>query len=164
VEIYGIRHGIAVDSAPSDAERWLTPKGIEKTKNLAQQLKETVGKLDLILSSPLVRAQQTAQVLLAAGCSEHLEIFDFLGPDGQIEPWLAWLKNYRSTQPTARRIALIGHAPNLGRWAELLVFGKVFDRIQLKKSGVVALRAPDDDSPLLGNCELLGLMPPKYWL
>jgi phosphohistidine phosphatase len=115
------------------------------------------------LSSPLVRAQQTAQILVAAGCSEHLEIFDFLGPDGQIESWLVWLQNYRLTQPTSQRIALIGHAPNLGRWAELLVFGKVFDRIQLKKAGMLALRAPVTDA-LLGNCELLGLMQPKYWL
>ncbi len=163
MEIYGIRHGIAVDSAPTDGERWLTPKGIDRTKELAQQLKQRIGKLDLILSSPLIRTQQTAQILLAAGCSEHLEIFDFLAPEGQIEPWLDWLQNYRSAQPTAQRIALIGHAPNLGQWAELLAFGRVSDRIQLKKSGVVALRAPASGTPL-GTCELLGLIPPKYWL
>jgi hypothetical protein len=43
------------------------------------------------------------------------------------------------------------------------VFGQVIDRLQVKKSGLVVLDAPDQE-PLLGKCHLLGLVPPKYWL
>jgi phosphohistidine phosphatase len=163
VEIYGIRHGIAVDSAPTDGERWLTAKGIEKTKELARQIKKAVGGFDAIASSPLVRAQQTAQVLVGAGCSDRLEILDCLAPAGRFEDWLDWLQNYQAAHPQTQRIAIVGHAPDLGQWAELLVFGQVCNRLQVKKSGLVVLRTPAQGE-LTGNCELLALLPPKYWL
>src|SRR5271170_5224137 len=64
--VYLVRHGIAVDredpDCPPDAERPLTKKGIEKARLVLKGLLELGAKPDVILSSPLVRALQTAEI------------------------------------------------------------------------------------------------------
>lgn len=162
MEIYAIRHGIAVAEAPSDAERWLTPKGIRRTSRVAHRYRKVFGAVDMLLTSPLVRAQQTAQILVAAKVSHQLEICDFLAPGGAIESWLTWLESYRQAQPQAHRIALVGHNPDLAQWCEKLVFGQVVGRLQLKKAGLIAIEAPDSGA-LWGNCTLQGVIQPRHW-
>jgi phosphohistidine phosphatase len=173
MEIFFMRHGIAEDLQPGgvDADRAafleenreLTAKGITKTERVARRMEEKGWEFDLVLSSPLVRACQTAQILLESGLSEMLETHPNLAPDGLLEDWLQWLESYRLTNPTAERLVLVGHEPNLSQWAEILVFGQVFDRIHLKKAGVIALQAPETED-LIGKCELLWLVPPKCWI
>jgi len=74
VRIYLVRHGDAVpeELAGSDRDRWLSPRGRESARILARLLREQSVTLDAILTSPLPRAVQTAE-LIAAGV-------DFLGP------------------------------------------------------------------------------------
>ncbi len=165
MEIFLMRHGIAEDLQPGemDADRELTTKGIAKTERVALSLQEKGWEFDLVLSSPLVRARQTAQILLESGLSGALEIHPSLLPEGSLEDWLQWLTSYRSTNSTTERLVLVGHEPNLSQWAEMLVFGQAFDRIHLKKAGVIALQAPDTKD-LIGKCELLWLIPPKCWI
>jgi phosphohistidine phosphatase len=165
MEIFLMRHGIAEDLPPggSDADRELTNKGITKTERVALSMQEKGWEFDLVLSSPLVRACQTAQILLESGLGKVLEIHPPLAPDGLLEDWLQWFQSYQLTNPTAKRLVLVGHEPNLSQWAEILVFGQVFDRIHLKKAGVIALQAPDT-TDLIGKCELLWLVPPKCWI
>jgi phosphohistidine phosphatase len=165
MEIFLMRHGIAEDlqSGEMDADRELTTKGINKTERVALSMQQKGWKFDMVLASPLVRACQTAQILLESGSSEVLEIHPNLAPDGLIEDWLQWLQSYRSTNPTVERLALVGHEPNLGQWAEILIFGQMFDRLHLKKAGVIALRIPETED-LIGKCELLWLMSPKCWI
>jgi phosphohistidine phosphatase len=165
VEIFLMRHGIAEDLQPGeiDADRELTTKGIAKTEIVARQMRKKGWEFDMVLSSPLVRTCQTAQLLLESGLSEVLEIHPNLLPEGLLEDWLEWLESYRLTNPTAERLVLVGHEPNLSQWAEILVFGQVFDRIHLKKAGVIALQAPDTPE-IVGKCELLWLIPPKCWI
>lgn len=73
VRIYLVRHGDAVpeEDAGSDRDRWLSPRGREAARVLGRLLREQAVAPDAILSSPLPRAVQTAE-LLAAG-------LDFLG-------------------------------------------------------------------------------------
>ncbi len=165
MEIFLMRHGIAEDLQPgeTDADRELIAKGITKTERVALSMQKKGWEFDMVLSSPLVRACQTAQILLESGLSEVLEIHPNLVPDGLLENWLQWLAFYRLTNPTAERLILVGHEPNLSQWTELLVFGQVFDRLHLKKAGVIALQAPDTED-LIGKCELLWLIPPKCWI
>ena len=63
LELYWLRHGIAEDKRPgnSDAERHLTQEGIEEVRFVAKFLDQLDVDFDLILSSPLVRAMETAQ-------------------------------------------------------------------------------------------------------
>ena len=165
MEIFLMRHGIAEDLEPGemDADRELTTKGIAKTGRVALSMQEKGWEFALVLSSPLVRARQTAQILLESGLSGALEIHSSLLPEGNLEDWLQWLISYRSTNSTTERLVLVGHEPNLSQWAEMLVFGQVFDRIHLKKAGVIALQTPDTED-LIGKCELLWLIPPKCWI
>ncbi|MFM6183502.1 MAG: phosphohistidine phosphatase SixA, partial [Dolichospermum sp.] len=80
MELYLIRHGIAEEHQPKlkDEERQLTLEGREKTEKIAQRLVKLGFNFDLILTSPLVRAYQTAEILIAAGLSSQLETSDHL--------------------------------------------------------------------------------------
>jgi phosphohistidine phosphatase len=165
MEIFLMRHGIAEDLQPGemDADRELTTKGIAKTEMVARHLHKKGWEFDMVLSSPLVRACQTAQLLLESGLSELLEIHPNLLPEGSLVDWLQWLESYRLTNPTSKRLLLVGHEPNLSQWAEMLVFGQVFDRIHLKKAAIIAIQTPDNPETV-GKCELLWLIPPKCWI
>jgi phosphohistidine phosphatase len=68
VRIYLIRHGDAVpeEEAGSDRDRWLSPRGREATRLLGRLLRDNAVAPDMILSSPLPRAVQTAELLAAS--------------------------------------------------------------------------------------------------
>mgnify|MGYP002777063883 CR=1 FL=1 len=161
-ELYLIRHGLAGEhgSYANDDERPLTEEGKQKTKQVANRLMELGLQFDLILTSPLVRARQTADILLAVGLSKHLEEFDALA-DGNLESWLTWLKSW---QPGSyRRLALVGHEPSLSQWAKSLVVGAAIGSLQLKKAGVIGLLLPDQIAPV-GHSTLFWLTPPRFLL
>ncbi|MBD2296263.1 phosphohistidine phosphatase SixA [Anabaena sphaerica FACHB-251] len=164
MELYLIRHGIAEEHQPGlkDEERSLTTEGRQKTEKVAQRLVKLGLKFDLILTSPLVRAQQTAEILIAAGLSSQLETSDHLSFEGDINSWLKdWLEPRKYTQKN--QIALVGHEPCLSSWAEILLWGEAKDRLLLKKAGMIGIKLPDDASPL-GRSQMFWLTPPKYLL
>src|SRR5580704_16346785 len=70
MQLYIVRHGIAIDrespKCPPDPERFLTEEGIEKTKQVARGVAELGVAPDLLLSSPYVRAMQTAEIFASA--------------------------------------------------------------------------------------------------
>ncbi|WP_413172762.1 phosphohistidine phosphatase SixA [Anabaena azotica] len=164
MELYLIRHGIAQEHQPGlkDEERQLTKEGRQKTEKVAQRLLKLDLHFDLILTSPLVRAQQTAEILIAAGLSSQLEISHYLSFEGDINSWLKdWLEIRNYTQQTT--IALVGHEPCLSSWAEILLWGEAKERLVLKKAGMIGIKLPDDGSPL-GRSQMFWLTPPKYLL
>jgi len=161
--VYLIRHGIAVDRAlaETDEKRPLTDKGRKKTKEVAKQIKDLGVTFDVILTSPLVRASQTAEILQEMGLSETLETFSALAPDGNIHEWINWWQNHTLQQELT--VALVGHQPDLGNWAETLLWGKAQEKLVVKKAGIMGLNCPPNQSPL-GASELFLLMPPKWIL
>jgi phosphohistidine phosphatase len=164
MELYLIRHGIAEEKQPGlkDEERQLTPEGRQKTEKVAQKLIKLDFKFDLILSSPLVRAHQTAEILIAAGLSSQLELSHHLSFEGNIHNWLTdWLQPRKYTQKT--RLALVGHEPCLSNWAEILLSGEAKDSLILKKAGMIGIKLPETGSPL-GRSQMFWLTPPKYLL
>jgi phosphohistidine phosphatase len=162
-ELYIIRHGLAGEhgSYANDDERPLTEDGQRKTKKVAKRLCELGLSADLILTSPLVRARQTADILLNAGFSKGLEESAYLAPDGSFEEWLTWLNRWRSSGSTT--LALVGHEPDLSSWAERLLWDSVGQRFILKKAGVIGLTLPDTGSPV-GKSQLFWLTSPKFLL
>jgi len=58
---------------------------------------------------------------------------------------------------------LVGHQPNLGNWAEMLVWGTIKNKIIVKKAGIIGLSIPDQEMPI-GNSELFLLTSPKWLL
>jgi phosphohistidine phosphatase len=163
IELYLIRHGIAADpeSYANDEERPLTDEGKQKTKKVAKRLCELKLDFDLILTSPLVRARQTAEILQAAGLSSHLEDSTDLGFNGDIHNWLNWLETWRQTGGTC--LALVGHQPNLGNWAETLVWGEGRGNLVVKKAGIIGVTIPETGSPI-GQSQMFWLTPPRMLL
>jgi phosphohistidine phosphatase len=162
MEVYLIRHGIATERGTyqNDDERPLIEEGRIKTKKVAEKLLSLGVKFDLILTSPLVRAYQTAEILAKVGLGKKIEILPALAPDGDIYQWLKWYSSFFSAHPHSK-LALVGHQPDLGNWAEMLVWGSIREQIIVKKAGLIGLKIPDLDNPL-GKSELFLLTSPKW--
>lgn len=162
-EVYLIRHGLAGERGtyPNDDERPLTLEGKKKTRQVAKRLRDLEISFDLMLTSPLVRARQTAEILLEVGLTHELETADFLAHGGTIDTWLEWLMTWN--RPAQARLALVGHEPDLSAWAEQLLWGEARGVLVLKKAGVAGLTLPDQGLAI-GNCSLFWLAPPRLLL
>lgn len=146
MDLYFIRHGIAVKRGATgidDEQRPLTPEGRRKTTLIAQNLEHRGIRLEHLLASPLVRAQQTAVILEKCGLATTFETYLPLAPGGSLEQfrqeWMA--------RPAIKSIGLIGHEPDLSSWAEMLLLGEVHGVLQLKKAGLIkiSLEEPERD-------------------
>jgi len=164
MKLYFVRHGLAGQSGDyaNDRERPLTEEGRAKTAKVAQKLAELGIKFDKILSSPLVRTRQTAEILVTEKLGDSVEEFSPLAPGGRIEDWLDWWRKsgYRGTD---QAIALVGHEPDLGHWTELLVWGQARGNLIVKKAGIIGIEVPDTEDAI-GQCELFVFIPPKWLL
>lgn len=165
--LYLIRHAIAIDRDPkildsltNDESRPLTKVGRKKMTQVADRLGKAGLKFDLIIASPLVRARQTADILIASQLSTQLEISSALAPAGNLSSWLNEWES-RATDSPINTLALVGHEPNLSEWAELLIFGKIHNRLILKKGGIIGLQYVDDRIEI-GTARLYCAIPPKY--
>jgi phosphohistidine phosphatase len=121
VELYLIRHGIAAnrgDEYPDDTKRPLTARGMARVKKQTAALAKLGVRIDLVLTSPLVRTRQTAEIV-AAGLPSKPSITntDALAPGGSYNMVIDELSKY------ARRshIALVGHEPGIGELAGRLI-------------------------------------------
>lgn len=163
MEVYLIRHGIAAEPTEysNDSDRPLTKEGSQKTAKVAKKFYKLGLRFELILTSPLLRARQTAEILLNAGLSDRAEEFAALAPGGNIQDWVNWWlkKRYNSNKYS---LALVGHQPDLGNWAEMLVWGNSKSKLEVKKAGAIGVRLPQDNP--IGNSELFLLTAPKWSL
>lgn len=164
MEIYFIRHGIAGERGEyaNDDIRPLSEEGKEKTLKVAQRLQKLGLKFNLILTSPLVRARSTAEILLQAGLSKQMLEFPPLAPGGDFQALVKWLLNSEYNQKQTQ-LALVGHQPDLANWAEMLVWGNSQEKLLLKKAGVIGVELPENLSPV-GNSTLFLLTSPKWLL
>lgn len=160
IELYLVRHGLAGerDASRDDRRRPLTAEGMERTRAVARRLRDTGLRLDGLFASPLVRARQTADLLSEAGMAKAVEESPLLAPGGDFAEWLRWLAGWR--RKGGRRLAIVGHEPDLGEWAERLVWGEVRHQLVLKKAGVVGLILPADGPPV-GRSLFFLLAPPR---
>lgn len=141
------RHGIAVDredpACPSEHDRFLTPKGIAKTHAAAQGLRALGLKPNIILTSPLLRAVQTAEIACAAFVYpvKKLQQIDALKPDGNPGDLFDELSGLK-----AEEILCVGHAPNLD---EVIAFaiGSHATVTSLKKAGLGSVEIESFSSP-----------------
>lgn len=164
MELYLIRHGIAEDRSKynRDEDRPLTKKGYEKTNQVAEKLLKMGIKFDLILTSPLLRAKETAKILQKSGLSQTLDESNDLAPNGQIKNFVDWLGKSLYNYKSESYLALVGHQPNLSNWTEKLVWGSnTNNKIIIKKSGIIGVRLPEKADPI-GNSELFLLTSPKW--
>jgi phosphohistidine phosphatase len=163
VHLYLIRHGIAAapEEYDTDSERPLTKEGERKTRKIAQRLYELEIQFDLILTSPLLRAQQTAQILQTADLSSKIEESGALAPSGDIGNWLEWYKHWQEIG--SRPLALVGHQPDLGQLGRNFALGSIARRPHPQKSRYHRLNPPETGSPV-GRSQMFWLTAPKFLL
>jgi phosphohistidine phosphatase len=156
--LYLIRHGLAVDRTPdlTDADRPLTPAGQQKTQRVAQRLVDLGIRGDRLLTSPLRRAQQTADILVAAGLAAQSQWAAYLAPGGDLAEAIADLP----AEPDGVSV-FVGHEPDLSTWAERLLWGQAQDRLILKKAGIIGLTLPAASADPIGHSSLFWLSPPR---
>lgn len=159
-ELYLIRHGLAAQRGTyaNDDERPLTEAGQKRTRQVAKRLKKLGLQFDYLLSSPLVRAQQTAEILKAEGLAQAITITTTLAPGGNL---ITWAAEY-GDRPW-QRLALVGHEPDLGHWAEQLVWSCQPGNLVVKKAAVIGLEVPEAHMTL-GSARLFWLTPPRLLL
>lgn len=156
-EVYLIRHGVAEersDKWADDSKRPLTPDGMSRMKKAARGLRNLDVTFDVILSSPLVRARQTADIV-SAELDDHPQIVDVdsLAPGATYNALIADLEKHSRK----RRIALVGHEPSLGELAARLIGSR--HAIEFRKGAVC--RIDLDDIPPHGPSDLRWMLPPK---
>jgi phosphohistidine phosphatase len=139
MKLYLVRHAeaIARTGEVPEAQRYLTPMGREFFRKTAKRMIRMGALPDRILSSPLVRALQTAEILAeAAGYTGSLIVTDRLAP-GFGRPAL---RAVLAKCADAEEVVLVGHEPDLGDLVASLL--AVREPRPLKKGEAVALRLP----------------------
>jgi len=140
MNLYIVRHAIAVERGTpgyeDDSQRPLTDAGREKMKKIAKGIRQLDFQLDVILSSPYVRARDTARILANGFKMEDKVTFsDHLIPSGNFES----LINEIHEKYDVANLALVGHEPMLSSLISWLTTGTTDTMITLKKGGVACL-------------------------
>lgn len=134
MKLWLLRHGEAGPYQPKDAERQLTPQGIWETQQSAQHLRNQ--PISILLVSPYVRAQQTAQHLCSAlNYQGPLETVDWITPESSTEEALQHLEAYAAYE----HLLLVTHQPFVGELGGLLVHGHRQDALPLKTGSLAEL-------------------------
>ncbi len=134
LELYLIRHGIAAERGedyPDDSKRPLTSTGMTRVRQEARALNALKVGFDVIISSPLTRTKQTAEIM-AGTLKEKPAIVtsDALAPAGTP----AGVMQEIARHARKARVALVGHEPNLGELAARLIGAR--SPIQFKKGAI----------------------------
>ena len=141
MKLYLLRLGDAGESSAAgyttDAARALSPKGIKRTRQLANALRQMEITFDAIYSSPLIRAQQTAEIVARSLMLEkQLRTTSQLAPDHALTDALALIE---SAAMKAKAILLVGHEPHFSQLISLLCTGGTNLGLSLKKGGLCRL-------------------------
>lgn len=156
-ELYLVRHALAAergDDWPDDTKRPLTANGASRFRDVVSGLVWLGVAVDEILTSPLVRARQTAD-LLSARLPEHppIKMVDELAPGHDVAQVIAEL----AKRVKRRRVAIVGHEPDLGELAAALVGAQ--RALPFRKGGVCRIDVSGLGSTRAGA--LIWFLPPK---
>ncbi|HSB12141.1 MAG TPA: phosphohistidine phosphatase SixA [Blastocatellia bacterium] len=160
MELYVIRHGIAEPLGQgndfSDEKRALTEDGRSRMREAARGLRKLGIEVDMLLTSPLIRAVETSDIVAAAigvGKKEVRQTAN-LAPGASAEALFAEIK----AQPGAESIALVGHQPDLGELISRIIQSSA-PSIQLKKGAVCCVNVSETVPSLRGD--LVWLLTPR---
>jgi phosphohistidine phosphatase len=156
MKVFFLRHGSALgrdEWKGADAERPLTSDGIEKLRNTAETLAHLDLALDAIITSPLVRARQTAEIV-----AKKLGLQAKLSEDQRLASGFneVQLHDILHEHARANAVMLVGHEPDLSDVIGKLIGG---GRVAMKKGGLALVELPN---PQTKRGELLWLFPPKW--
>lgn len=149
MQLLVIRHAKAEDaldfaqSGQPEALRPLTDSGRKKMQRAAVGLLSEVEFIDVLATSPLLRARQTAEIVAEAYVGRTVMELDALAPGGDPDQLLSWLRGHRDVSV----VAVVGHEPDLGELIGRLVCNRQQTVISLKKGAVCLLNLDPDVTP-----------------
>lgn len=146
VGIFLMRHGIAADLGVGgvirDADRPLTPEGRAKLQVLAEGMRRLDLKFNIIFTSPLLRARQTAEVVADVLELQHkVKVLESLAPGKSLigaESGKAELFIEMGAHSFARAL-LVGHQPDLSELTSFMLTGNRNLNVEFKKGGLCAI-------------------------
>jgi phosphohistidine phosphatase len=157
IQLYLIRHGVAEERGeawPDDNKRPLAPRGMSKLRKAGRGLARFEVVFDVIVSSPAVRARQTAEIIAAElDPHPHIVAVESLAPGGSPVAVLADLEKHAKRE----RIAIVGHEPCIGELAARLIGSR--HPIPFKKGAIC--RIDVENLPPSGPGELRWFLTPK---
>jgi len=138
VDLLVIRHAIAEDrevfagTGKDDSLRPLTDRGRERMQEGARGLVRMVKRVDILATSPLTRAVQTAKIVSDSYGDVEPTVVEMLSPDVPFPPLVDWLRSVAQHET----VAIIGHEPHLSQFVALLLLGREGPHlIDFKKGG-----------------------------
>jgi phosphohistidine phosphatase len=148
-----LRHGTAEDfNKDGDAARELIPKGREQARKMGKLLKDTRWQPEIVLTSPLVRARQTADEFCETASVPGAVIQGWLASGMSPEQALKELVGFREF----KRVCIVGHEPDFSDFIEW-VLGTTYGGVDVKKGSIACLRI----NPPSRQGVLKFLIPPK---
>jgi phosphohistidine phosphatase len=159
MELHFLRHGKAVDAgepdAPDDFSRYLTKCGVEELEVEAAALRRLDVNPDLIATSPLVRARQTAEIVARVlGRKKILVVTDLLRPGCTLDRLRQLVDQHRPSDS----VMLVGHEPDFSRLVGELI-GPSGAAVEVKKAALATVQV--SGSIRSGAAILTRLLPPK---
>ena len=137
MELLVVRHAVAKDreafarAGRDDGDRPLTKSGRREFKRAARGITRLVREVDVLATSPLARAAETARILASALGTGRPVVRDELKPGRAARALVAWLGRHGRT----KTVAIVGHEPDLSRLVARLTTGREGDFVDLGKGG-----------------------------
>lgn len=163
--LYLIRHGLAEEREDfakrntDDSLRPLTGKGKKKLQKMILNLEKEFEKLDLIVTSPYLRAKQSALVIAEIADETRILECAELVPQAPVQSLLKWLKSHCGH---FKKVAVVGHEPHLSMFASYLLTGHAKESfIEMKKSSVALVEIGNFEDITASKGKLLWLASPK---
>lgn len=161
IQLLLVRHGPAEDRAlwattgQGDEFRPLTKAGKRRTERVARGLANWLPAVDRLVSSPYLRAAETAAILARAWSELPVATHPALAPDGDPDAFLDWLRSGRH----GTSIAAVGHEPDLGALLAYLLTGRPDSFHSFKKAGAALVEFPGEVAA--GGARIVWVVPPR---
>jgi phosphohistidine phosphatase len=142
IRLYLVRHGIALDHADRgdlpDDDRPLTAKGRRRFRRAARAFAQLGEKVDLLFTSPLIRAAQTAEILAGKIRQDEVGVLEELRAGAPVGPLLAEVARRVKDE---QGVALVGHDPQMSQLVAVLgdVPKQDQERIDFRKGAIVRI-------------------------
>jgi len=160
MDLFVLRHGKAEQSSDRpDGKRALTADGKNEMRKIGKWMRQKKFRFDIIASSPLTRAYETAEIVARTlGQKERLIVWEELGPGGDLDAI-----SYRaSLYGEDAAIILIGHEPMLSMLISRIISGYDTGSLILAKGGLAKIRNFSFDKRPSG--ELQWLLTPAHMM
>ncbi len=144
MELYFLRHAIAAEpgtiAVSHDSERPLTEEGIKKMEESAKGMRRMGLSWNHVLSSPYLRASDTAKIVVkAVDFKDKITFSDALIPSADFKGFFKLLKQFKPDE----KILFVGHMPSIGEFVSMLIFGQTLQMMDYKKGGLCRVDMPE---------------------